>query len=369
MAKKLLFLTFLLCSLVSLGQKMTPDEYVAKYKDLAISEMKRAGVPAAITLAQGILETESGNSDLYKRSNNHFGIKCKSNWNGPSVSHDDDAPGECFRVYSSDEDSYRDHSDFLRNSDRYSFLFDLSPTDYKGWATGLRKAGYATNPKYAITLINYIEKYNLEQYTLAGMMYGVQNKEYQTVQKNLEKENLQPTHYESAWITFILNKSKAVQVAGGTSLLAIATKFNIKLSKLLEYNDLDKDGILEKSQIIFLEKKAATGEQPFIKTTQTESVKDISRENGVLVESICKFNQFGVSDIVPANTIVYLQPRTDSENAVGEVKTDNTTHVVTAREGLYSIAKRYGVSVNDLKNWNQLQSDNLQIGQKLVIRK
>ena len=116
------------------AQSMTAQEYVQKYKDLAIEEMKRMGVPAAITLAQGLLETENGNSDLLKKSNNHFGIKCKSTWTAETVSHDDDAPGECFRKYSCAEDSYRDHSNFLRGNSRYAFLFQLDPSDYK---TGL----------------------------------------------------------------------------------------------------------------------------------------------------------------------------------------------------------------------------------------
>src|SRR5690606_19407997 len=128
------------------AQKMTPAEYIETYKDAAIAQMKRLGVPASIILAQGLLETESGNSDLVKRSNNHFGIKCKSTWTGESVKHTDDAPNECFRKYASAMDSYKDHSDYLYSNARYASLFKLAPTDYKGWAYGLKKAGYATNP-------------------------------------------------------------------------------------------------------------------------------------------------------------------------------------------------------------------------------
>ena len=151
------------------AQTLTPERYIELYKDIAIREMKRMGIPAAITLAQGLLETESGNSSLVKKSNNHFGIKCKSNWTAEGVSHDDDAPGECFRTYKDAADSYRDHSNFLRGSEWYAFLFSLDPSDYKGWAHGLKKAGYATNPKYPNILIRSIEQYNLQQYTLAGV--------------------------------------------------------------------------------------------------------------------------------------------------------------------------------------------------------
>ena len=127
--------------------------YINIYKSLAMAEMQRTGVPASIKLAQGIHETMAGTSKLVLKSNNHFGIKCKSNWTGESVSHDDDARGECFRKYSSPEDSYRDHSNFLKNSQRYASLFILDPTDYTGWANGLKNAGYATNPKYPQVLI------------------------------------------------------------------------------------------------------------------------------------------------------------------------------------------------------------------------
>ena len=144
-------------------------EYINTYQELAIEEMKRSGVPASITLAQGILETDAGKSDLVLSSNNHFGIKCKSIWKGEKVYHDDDSKGECFRKYPKAEDSYMDHSDYLRSSTRYASLFKLDAENYKGWAKGLKAAGYATNPRYADILINYIEKYNLNQYTLIAM--------------------------------------------------------------------------------------------------------------------------------------------------------------------------------------------------------
>ncbi|MFN9109836.1 MAG: glycoside hydrolase family 73 protein, partial [Bacteroidota bacterium] len=152
-----------------IAQKITIEEYVNTYKDIAMKEMVRSGVPASITLAQGILETENGNSALVKKSNNHFGIKCKETWTGPSVSHDDDAPQECFRKYENAIASYIDHSDFLRTRKHYHFLFDLDPLDYKAWAYGLKKAGYATNPKYPQILIKYIETYNLHDYSLLAM--------------------------------------------------------------------------------------------------------------------------------------------------------------------------------------------------------
>src|SRR5215471_7984036 len=171
--KKLtIFFVFLLSVLANFSKAQPADAvlaYIARYKDLAISEMQRTGIPAAITLAQGIHETDAGTSDLVKKSNNHFGIKCKEDWNGPSVSHDDDARGECFRKYEAPEQSYRDHSDFLKTRSNYASLFKLDPTDYESWAYGLKKAGYATNPKYAQILIKLIQDYNLEDYTLIAL--------------------------------------------------------------------------------------------------------------------------------------------------------------------------------------------------------
>src|SRR5258708_25035567 len=143
--------------------------YINTYKALSMAEMQRSGIPASIILAQGIHETEAGNSELVKKSNNHFGIKCKDEWKGATVYHDDDSRGECFRSYPTAADSYRDHSEFLRGSTRYAFLFKLDPTDYEGWAYGLKKAGYATNIRYSQILIKLIKDYNLQQYSLIAI--------------------------------------------------------------------------------------------------------------------------------------------------------------------------------------------------------
>ncbi len=143
--------------------KNTTDEYIAIYKSTAIRQMKKYGIPASIILAQGILESSNGNSDLARYANNHFGIKCTNEWNGKTYIMDDDKRNECFRKYPDADASYRDHSEFLMRP-RYSNLFNLRRTDYKGWAKGLKKAGYATNPKYPQLLINLIEKYDLEKY-------------------------------------------------------------------------------------------------------------------------------------------------------------------------------------------------------------
>ncbi|MBL0232067.1 MAG: glucosaminidase domain-containing protein [Chitinophagaceae bacterium] len=164
---------FVVCLLVA-GSLMAqrPDlvvSYISTYKELAIAEMQRTGVPASITLAQGIYESTAGTSELVLASNNHFGIKCKDTWTGESVRHDDDLRQECFRKYPSALDSYKDHSDFLRTGQRYAFLFKIDPIDYRSWAFGLKKAGYATSPKYPMSLIKLIEDYNLNEFTMLAM--------------------------------------------------------------------------------------------------------------------------------------------------------------------------------------------------------
>jgi hypothetical protein len=166
--KKILFLALICLGLQSYAVRAEDSLQIVRYVNAmaryAVSEMHRSGVPASVSLAQGILETAAGTSPLYSRSNNNFGIKCKANWSGPYTLHDDDAQGECFRVYDNDSMSYVDHSNFLRTAPRYNFLFQLDKTDYRGWAIGLKKAGYATNPKYSMKLIEYIERYNLDAY-------------------------------------------------------------------------------------------------------------------------------------------------------------------------------------------------------------
>ncbi|MEO7524492.1 MAG: glucosaminidase domain-containing protein, partial [Ferruginibacter sp.] len=265
MRKSLAFIVLIfLCGVVA-AQRISVEQYIAIYKDVAIREMKRMGVPASITLAQGILETESGNGDLVKRSNNHFGIKCKSNWSGSSVSHDDDADGECFRKYNSAEDSYRDHSNFLRGSDRYASLFKLSATDYKGWAYGLKKAGYATNPSYPAILIRSIEEYDLQQYTMIGLGEVPVFDASKYTDDKPDAVSIDLSENNSGVITEIgaadanvktkFNGLKAVHAPNGTSLLAIATTHNIPLVKLLEFNDMTEDGLLSEDSWIFLEKK------------------------------------------------------------------------------------------------------------------
>ena len=396
MGKKLFYLLVIVagCFANATAQTLTPVQYIEIYKDLAIKEMRRMGVPAAITLAQGLLETESGNSDLVKKSNNHFGIKCKSTWTAETVYHDDDAAGECFRSYKDAEASYRDHSNYLRGTDRYAFLFALQLTDYKGWAKGLRKAGYATNPKYPEILIRNIEQYNLEQYTIEGMkeegdtVIAGKNKTDKGVGvikaqgKNMlppgdaGKSNSSATNESANFI----NGSKYIIAVKGTSLLAIASENDIDLSKLLSYNDLEDDGILKSDQIIFLQKKPKTGKQDFYVMQLKESLYDVSQKNGIQFKYLLKYNDLTENSLVAAGTLLKLnsvalkQPVVDENGKFGgisaaPVTTVNKIHEVQPKEGLYSIAKNYQVSVQQLREWNNLADDNLKVGQQLIVSK
>ena len=374
------------------AQYMTVDQYVAQYKDFAIREMKRMGVPAAISLAQGILETENGNSELVKKSNNHFGIKCKSTWTAGSVSHDDDAPGECFRMYKDALDSYRDHSNFLRGNDRYAFLFKLDPRNYKAWAYGLCKAGYATNPSYPEILIKNIEDNNLEQYTLEAVNEipvfdaskftdDPEDKEISDVPKSAGKNISEPGNTDLLDPTHLtINGSKALLVPKGTSLLAIATQNNIKLAKLLEINDLEKDGLLEKDQFIFLEKKQSHGDHDYDIAQQNETIYDVAQKNGVLLQNLCDFNKISAVDIIYPGTKILLRSGSVNEeltfaNTGRQPNKNNTpifeakTHEVQPKESLYGISKKYDISVGQLKEWNNLTDDSLKIGQLLIISK
>ncbi len=279
----------------------TIRQYIEKYKNVAIEEEIRTGVPAAIKLAQGIHETGAGTSDLVLRSNNHFGIKCKSDWKGESVSHDDDARGECFRKYTDPLDSYRDHSDFLKNRPYYTSLFDLDPADYKAWAHGLKKAGYATNPKYPQILIKLIEDYELQQYTLLALKGKMadENKDVayastiekpatQKVEQVIQKAVVKTVSYPSG--VFRINETKVVFVKKGTAFLKIATENDLSLPRLFEFNDMKSSDVAEKDQLIYLQRKRKIGEQEFHLVEEGETLYDIAQAEGIRLESLLEYN-------------------------------------------------------------------------------
>ncbi|MBS1731659.1 MAG: LysM peptidoglycan-binding domain-containing protein [Bacteroidetes bacterium] len=389
-SKHIFLFAAMLAALHGSAQTISAQEYINTYKSIAISEMKRTGIPASITLAQGLLETESGNSELVKRSNNHFGIKCKSNWSGESVSHDDDAPGECFRKYNNATDSYYDHSNFLRGSSRYAFLFQLDPMDYKGWAYGLKKAGYATNPRYPQILIKHIEENNLHQYDLEAEGQQVDdvpvNKEVATIPAIKKDTVVTPAEPIIKPVVFsemnveqnkesikagrtLFNGLKAVYVPKGTSLLAVATQFDVPLAKLLEYNDLTQDGLLKEEQWIFLERKLKEGNRDFYITGPGESLYSIAQVNAIQLGYLLQYNEhLKEGSVCRKGTKVWLRPVAGKQSDTKQ-KTVTRFHEVQPKEGLYSISKKYNVPVNELRELNGLSGDELQVGQQLIISK
>jgi LysM repeat protein len=307
--RRLLFIGILFCALKTSAQKITAEEYIETYREAAIAEMKRSGVPASITLSQGILETEAGNSELVKKSNNHFGIKCKSDWTGESVRHTDDAPNECFRKYNSAADSYKDHSDYLKTNQRYASLFELPTSDYKGWAYGLKKAGYATNPRYAQIVISNIEKHNLQQYDSG---YVFVPSDVAIIENNNPTKNVQPLPVDADLVDAIKSKSKfnglrAIFASKGTSILAIATAAEIDLVKLLEYNDMKTDGLLNVDQLIYLEKKSKKGNRDYYLATQSETLFDVAQTNAVQLKSLAELNNLSENERIKKGAKIKLR--------------------------------------------------------------
>ncbi len=326
--------------------------YVNTYKALAMAEESRAGVPAAIILAQGIHESEAGTSELVKRSNNHFGIKCKDDWKGEVVYHDDDSRGECFRSYPTAEDSYRDHSEFLRRSNRYASLFNLDPSDYEGWANGLRHAGYATNIRYSQILIKLVRDYNLQQYTLIAMgklkpseevvlsvpgappaitlvpgaagsvAAGGANQTGADARSAGNNNPPQPTvTYPQG--EFQINRSRVVFEPAGTSLLSVANQFEIPLGRLLDFNDLKEEDVLAKDQLIFLQRKRRVGSTELHIVREGESLYDISQSEGIRYQDLLEMNQLTPGARPATGEKIYLQSSAPARPRLADAATTN----------------------------------------------
>ena len=396
--RRLLIVLTLLSSLTLQAQNEDVIAYINTWKELAMSEMQRTGVPASITLAQGIHESMAGKSPLSQKSNNHFGIKCKSGWQGEKVYHDDDARGECFRSYPSAEQSYLDHSDFLRNSARYGFLFQLDPTDYKEWALGLKKAGYATNIRYPQILIKLIEDYNLHQYTLIAKgdilreneVILVSNRKTPVIREMettiaTKEPPVQEAVVEAAPAVnypsgeFTINNTKVIYAKAGSSLLVLANQYNISLGRLLDFNDLKQEDVLVRNQLLFLQRKRKSGEKDIHRVLANETLYDIAQSEGIRLESLLEYN-FLQEYMQPApGENLYLRgtapgrPKLQSDIAgVGTDMANNaitSTHAVQDKETLFSIARKYNTTVAKLRVWNKLAAGDLRIGQELVIYK
>jgi hypothetical protein len=332
MSLKLRIVVFMML-LTGILPAQSPDQitsYINTYKFLAITEMQRSGVPASIILAQGIHETTAGTSDLVIASKNHFGIKCKANWTGQVVYHDDDARGECFRSYATAEDSYRDHSDYLNQTPRYAFLFKLNPEDYESWALGLRKAGYATNVKYSQILIKLIRDYDLQKYSLIAM--GKRAPEPMTNEMNREilegftdssiQRPVPVASYPAG--PFSINAARVIYAKAGVSLLSISTQYEIPLARLLEFNDMNQEDVLYNDQLIFLQRKRKIGFTPFHVVQPGESMYIICQTEGIRYENILEYNRMKPGEEPAPGEKIYLQAPASNRPALKNASSTKT---------------------------------------------
>lgn len=282
----ILILTFLTVS-ASAQRKMSTAEYVDTYKNIAIEKMNTYRIPASITLAQGLLESGNGGSELAVSANNHFGIKCGKSWTGPRVLHDDDAKDDCFRKYSSVEESFRDHSIFLSEGKRYASLFELKTNDYEGWARGLKAAGYATNPMYADMLINLINRYKLYQYDVPQVMGGVFGS------KIFVGEGNAPTPLVRVGLTWgRCNGVRYVVAREGDTYQSLARKLRIPIERLLKFNDLHQTIPIDEGTRIFIQRKGNSNKfQNAHVVRKGETSYSISQDFGVKLRSLKQMNR------------------------------------------------------------------------------
>ncbi len=345
MKSKLGLIILLFCTQI-FAQESRDLDYIRTYALLAVEEMELYKIPASITLSQGILETGGGQSRLAEIANNHFGIKCKSpkEWSGPTISHTDDAPNECFRKYGSVQESYRDHSKFLAERPYYKDLFKLNMRDYKAWAHGLKKSGYATNPKYAGILISRIEKYNLDEFDKLKPeevqkklidLYGPTNIIALSGLTRTTTEIIAATVPEpvaTAAITSIEQPVKKIEVEErarnplmrikrhavgvdyvvaleGESILSLAKLYEFKTKELADYNELPPEGKLTAGQFVFLDKKKNKGASKNYTVQQGESLYLIAQKNGIKLSKLYKLNNLKPGQQPKAGTVLNLKTR------------------------------------------------------------
>ena len=325
-------IVFLMMPFVVVGQKITVEQYIETYKDIAMREMQEYKIPASITLAQGILESGAGNSALAREAKNHFGIKCHKGWEGESYTMDDDEKNECFRKYENPEESYKDHSLFLTTRARYSDLFELDIMDYERWARGLKAAGYATNPKYAQLLIDKIQLYGLDKYDQIAMGLLAEN----DLEEGVEEEG-----------------------PDGEELVEDEEQPGFELAyspvdrSVFELVDMTKGGrfIYENNQVRFV--FAKEGETP----------ERMAKEFGLKLKDFCEYNLIKYPDVAEFHSgdIVYLAPL---KNWNWKAK----SYVVAEGETLRDVALRFGVKPEKILRWNKLpECTHLKAGQKLKL--
>lgn len=317
------YLTLILVCLglsLSAQTNSTNQDYIDKYYAIAVRKMVEYKIPASITLAQGILESGNGNSKLAQNANNHFGIKCHAGWTGKGYYMDDDTENECFRVYKNPEESFADHSEFLTSRARYKFLFtDLKIDDYKGWARGLKQAGYATNPKYPELLIGLIERNNLQQYDKMGLndleekplvVAPIENNN----NENNELEEWDAKLPENSYYTdakkdvFIYNKAKTVK-SKGRQILAIATEYDINVNRLMKYNDMHSGYNFTPNQYVYLQPKRNKGTEKTHVVQTGETMWEISQQYAIKMDKLYAKNNMVFDKQAKAGETIYLKKK------------------------------------------------------------
>ena len=293
------------------GSKLNNEQYIQKYKNISIEEMKRSGIPASITLAQGMLESDNGNSRLARSANNHFGIKCHD-WKGKTIYQDDDAADECFRKYGSAEESFRDHSDFLMSKQRYGFLFNYKSTDYKNWAKGLKKAGYATDRTYAERLIKIIEENNLHYFDQELTASQRPASHYPAARKRSSDPDF-AINLASRPI-YQTNNVDYVVVKKGDTYFKLCNELEMLSWELFRYNEITKDSVLHEGQKLYIQpkrRKAAFGTDTHI-VKPGETIYSISQLYAIKSKNLLKFNNLAPTDSLKVGQILNLRKKVKS---------------------------------------------------------
>ena len=297
------------------------QDYINSYKDLAVAEMKRTGIPASITLAQGIIESDCGHSTLAREANNHFGIKCHNDWTGPTVRHNDNKKNECFRKYGRPEESFYDHSDFLKTGSRYSFLFNINATDYKAWAHGLKKAGYATNPDYANMLIRTIEGNNLwyfdRGYNMAGLTTPVADSLKKPVSANSAGSTEKSVMFSNGTPSVLSHEQRIMEnnriqyiiVKDGDTIEKLENEFQLLKWELPKYNELKNNFSLTPGQILYLQPKREKAEpgKDYYNTVDGDTMYMISQRYGIKLKRLYEMNRIEEGTEPEVGTKIWLR--------------------------------------------------------------
>lgn len=351
-----LIITVMVGLMAAVASAQSPiEKYIAQWAPTAVREMYRSGVPASITLAQGILESRYGLSTLAADGNNHFGIKCHKDWTGKKQYHDDDAKGECFRVYDSADESFRDHSDFLRYRDRYKFLFDFETTDYKSWANGLKKAGYATDPGYPGKLIKYIEDYKLYEYDTMPLTEteALEEKAEAIAQADQPGQGKQEVKADDK----TKNKSKASKKSVKASKKKAKKKTSVVDEELTgkipesplsleEPKRIDKSQLEEFKFSLSREAYSKNG-VPFVTSVEGETYSSIAARYGLFLKEILKYNDLAAPQELLPGTVVYLQAKKkQSEKGLDKFIVEDDS------QSLRDICQRFGVRMSSVQKMN-----------------